>query len=75
MRDGTLAETSPMALLRNTRPSPIRGDSEDKREKGREFLSSFTAGLSPNHNPNKSAPPVMPILNSEPGQMINQIIK
>jgi len=32
-----------MALLRNRKVSPIRGESEERRQKGDEFLSSFNA--------------------------------
>lgn len=47
-RDGTLNSVSPMEKFKKSRKSPIRDDSVVLREKGDEFLNSFTQG---NFNP------------------------
>lgn len=43
-RDGTLNDVSPMEQFKKSRKSPIRDDSIIMREKGDEFLNSFTHG-------------------------------
>lgn len=75
VRDETLKDASPMMLRRNRKVSPIRGDSEEKRESKAEFLSSFIMPPpSMYHSQNRSALPIIPQLSSEPGNMIQQIL-